>query len=435
MAKENQIEILKKGPEMWNQWRSKNIDLDPHWVRIYNRKEQTEDLQRLSGKGVDFTGADLSGLDLCGANLRKADLREANLSGGKLIGANLEKAYLNGANLSGTDFSNADLSGADLSESTGLLNSSQLLKYLDLNKIRDTTDYSSVLSFIRGMFSDENTDITPTSPQLSEEADLISYSPQLFGNITNLSGAKLARANLTNVNLTRTNLENVDIQNATMGWNTLIDIDLSSVKGLDKVFHQGPSIIDIHTIYRSKGKIPENFLLGAGVPGPMVDFLQSHERVDLSVNFYSCFISFSFRDQEFANYLYSRMRDEGLRVWFAPEEIKGGRKIHEQIKKAIKRYDKLILVLSEESMKSEWVTTEIQHAKQREIQEQSQMLFPIRLVNLDKIKQWEKFDADIGKDIAKEIREYYIPDFSNWKRSDAFEVAFQRLLRDLKADE
>jgi hypothetical protein len=30
--------------------------------------------------------------------------------------------------------------------------------------------------------------------------------------------------------------------------------------------------------------------------------------------------------------------------------------------------------------------------------------------------------------------EFFIPDFSNWKDHDAFESAFARLLRDLKAE-
>ena len=45
-------------------------------------------------------------------------------------------------------------------------------------------------------------------------------------------------------------------------------------------------------------------------------------------------------------------------------------------------------------------------------------------------------DPRTGKDLAEEVREYFIPDFSNWKDHDAFEAAFARLLRDLKkADE
>ena len=48
---------------------------------------------------------------------------------------------------------------------------------------------------------------------------------------------------------------------------------------------------------------------------------------------------------------------------------------------------------------------------------------------------WKCFDADSGKDLAVEVREYFIPDFSDWKVHDAFEKAFDTLLRDLKAEE
>jgi hypothetical protein len=58
----------------------------------------------------------------------------------------------------------------------------------------------------------------------------------------------------------------------------------------------------------------------------------------------------------------------------------------------------------------------------------------MRLVSFEAVRDWECFDADTGKDSAREIREYFIPDFSNWKNYDAYQVAFQRLLRDLKAD-
>ena len=62
-----------------------------------------------------------------------------------------------------------------------------------------------------------------------------------------------------------------------------------------------------------------------------------------------------------------------------------------------------------------------------------QKLFPIRLVSLDRIRDWSCFDADTGKDFAVELREYHIPDFANWKTHDAFESAFADLLRDLRA--
>jgi hypothetical protein len=67
-------------------------------------------------------------------------------------------------------------------------------------------------------------------------------------------------------------------------------------------------------------------------------------------------------------------------------------------------------------------------------QQWKQMLFPIPLVPFEQVKQWKLFDADRGIDSAREIREYFIPDFSNWKDHDSYQKAFQRLVGDLKAE-
>jgi hypothetical protein len=149
----------------------------------------------------------------------------------------------------------------------------------------------------------------------------------------------------------------------------------------------------------------------------------------------SCFISYSHKDEDFAQRLHARMQHKGLRVWYAPEDMKAGRKIHEQIDSAIRVHDKLLLVLSVASMASEWVATEVYHARQREKREGRQVLFPIALCPHEKIRSWSSFDADTGKHMAREVREYLIPDFSNWKDHDSFEKAFERLMRDMKADE
>ena len=153
------------------------------------------------------------------------------------------------------------------------------------------------------------------------------------------------------------------------------------------------------------------------------------------IQFYSCFISYSHKDEDFAKRLHARMEQEHLRVWFAPEKMKGGQYLDEQIEQAIRVYDKLLLVLSETSMASEWVKIEIRRARQREQREHRRILFPIRLVSMATIKEWSFIDPQTDTDLAAEINRYFIPDFSNWKDHDAFEEAFARLLDDLKAED
>ena len=70
------------------------------------------------------------------------------------------------------------------------------------------------------------------------------------------------------------------------------------------------------------------------------------------IQYQSCFISDRSQDDEFARRLHEKMRGEKLRVWFAPEDMQGGQKLIEQIDRAIQVNDRLLLVLSEHSLKT-----------------------------------------------------------------------------------
>jgi hypothetical protein len=250
-----------------------------------------------------------------------------------------------------------------------------------------------------------------------------------------LSGAHLLRANLTGADLSGADLRGANFTGAQCNATFFVDVDLSEAKGLNAAQHMGPSTISVDTLYRSKGKIPESFLRGCGVPDGLITYLPSLIGAEEANSFYSCFISYSHKDEDFALRLYARMLDEHLRVWYAPEDMPGGKKLHEEIDRAIRVFDKLLLVLSENSMGSEWVKTEIRKARKAEREGNKRKLFPIRLVDFELIQRWECFDADSGKDLGVEVREYFIPDFSDWKKKGAFDKAFARLLKDLRAEE
>lgn len=248
-----------------------------------------------------------------------------------------------------------------------------------------------------------------------------------------LDGANLHMASLNGANLSGADLSGANLSDSTIGYTSLVNVDLSGVKGLETVTHEGPSSIGIDTIYRSKANIPESFLRRAGVPDNFITYMKSLAGTPAAFEYYSCFISYSGKDEAFAKCLYVDLQSKGVRCWFAPRDMKGGRKLEEQIDVAIRLHERLLLILSPDSMKSEWVKTEIAKARKREIQEKKQVLFPVRLVSFEAIRDWGCFDADAGKDSAREIREYFIPDFSNWRNPAQYKVAFDRLLRDLKS--
>jgi hypothetical protein len=229
-------------------------------------------------------------------------------------------------------------------------------------------------------------------------------------------------------------LSGADLGGARCGNTIFGDVDLSDVKGLASIKHAGLSTVGIDTLFRSGGKIPDAFLRECGVPEALI--VQQRALVGSldPIQFYLCFISYRTKNQDFAERLHSRLRNKGLRVWFAPETMPWGTEIHKQIDEATRLYDQLLLILSSESMASDWVKVEIRKALRAEDREERRKLFPLRLVDFEAIQTWECIE-DNGKGLGVEVRRLNIGDFSNWKDHDSFEKAFDRLLSDLKVPE
>jgi uncharacterized protein YjbI with pentapeptide repeats len=337
---------------------------------------------------IDLSGADLSGgrfgeedpvfakfvKEKLGHPYAIENLSEANLSKARLSRANLSSAKLAKANFAGANLLWADLQSADLAGA----------------------------KFAKAHLA---------------EADLSG---------ANLTGAYLGAANLSSAHLTDANLNNVLLRDTQFS-----NVDLSSVRGLHSVRHEGPSSIGIDTLFLSQGNIPEVFLRGAGVPESFITYVKS--LVGLAVGYYSLFISYSTKDQEFADRLYADLQAKGVRCWFAPHDVQGGRKLHEQIDEAIRLHDKPPTdSVVPHSMESEWVKDrDLQGTRKREVRDKARVLVPDQpWHHTRQSRDWECFDADAGKDSGREIREYFIPDFSRWKDHDGYTGhAFDRLVR------
>jgi uncharacterized protein YjbI with pentapeptide repeats len=334
---------------------------------------------------------------LVGASLQGSILHDAHFLGADLGGAGFRQA-----DCSGSDFSEANLAGADLSAAKF---DRAVFRKTNLSRARGIGS-----SFIRSKFLGANLEFVEI------------VDSELFG--ADFGDADLRWAKLVSCNGVRSTWTGT-----LMAWTVLANVNLHSAEGLDAVRHSGPSTIGIDTLCRSVGCIPEVFLRGSGVPEAFLS--HANPPVARAMQVCSCFISYSTKDQLFADRLYRDLQAKGVRCWFAPHNAQGGKKLHEQIHEAIHVFDRLLLILSESSMKSEWVKTEIANARQRELAENRQMLFPITLVPFDQIRDWKAFDADTGKDSAREVREYFIPDFSEWQDHNSYELAFHRLLKDL----
>jgi hypothetical protein len=358
VADEEHIRRLKRGVDAWNAWR---------------REEDAPQKPELpAGLEIEaylsaYLRDKLLRVNLTRANLRKAnlsgaDLSEVNLFYADLCNANLSKADMHGATLTKADVRGANLNGADLSDAD--------LNAVDLYgaDLRDTN--------LNGAF-------------------LIS---------ANLSGADLSGANLTRGKFAET---------------VFADSNLTGVVGLETCYHLKPSMIDHRTLQKSRS-LPISFLRGVGLPERLIEYLPT--LLDQAIRYYSCFISYSTKDQEFADRIHADLQNKGVRCWFAPHDMPIGGKILNEIDAAIRLRDKLLLVLSEHSIKSDWVEDEVTKAFEEERKRGQIVLFPIQLDDavMHTNEAW-----------AAKLRARNIGDFRSWTDHNAYKASLERVIRDL----
>ena len=239
----------------------------------------------------------------------------------------------------------------------------------------------------------------------------------------NFAGADLFGANLSKANFVGGIFVGTNFNKAVANITVFVAVDLSSAIGLDSIRHKGPSSLGIDTIYQSKGNISEVFLRGCGLPDDFITYIPS--LTGKGIEYYSCFISYSHRDDDFAKRLHNDLQAKGVRCWFAPHDMKIGDKIRHTIDDSIRLHDKLLLILSEHSVQSDWVEHEVEHALDLERERKKTSLFPVRIDDaiMESTTGWA----------GNVKRQRHIGDFTQWKQHDAYLSAFDRLLRDLKA--
>jgi Pentapeptide repeats (8 copies) len=119
------IDVLRRGPRVWNAWRAEHPDSVPNLTGITLSAAERQ-MGPINGGPINLAGArlrhaslrfaTLSGADLSGADLSDTDLSEARLNGANLSGADLTEALLDQADFTGARLAGADLSGTTLLE-------------------------------------------------------------------------------------------------------------------------------------------------------------------------------------------------------------------------------------------------------------------------------------------------------------------------------
>ncbi len=368
MGNKADVEIVRSGAEAIREYRQSHEG----WDRPFDLRDA--DLSGLTLTGADLGGADLAGANLVGASLADCNLSQANLSDATLVRAELIRCRLREANLHTANASFSRLHSCD---------------FRWVNAAAATIEGASLIGsyLTRGNWADVN----------AREADLL-------------------RADLS-----FSRWRGSDLSGAAMSSTVMAATDLGGTTGLDSVALDGPCPIDDSTI-RTLEPVPEVFFRGCGLTDELIAF---YRHAAEQASFYTVFISYSSVDQEIANRIHADLQEAGIRVWLATEDLKTGDRFRQVIYDAIRVHDKLLLVLSRNSITSEWVEDEVNAALDREREEGRSILFP---VTLD--------DALWGTDrawVRSLTHKRHIFDFTKWAEPEAYSSALARLLLELRS--
>ena len=407
MANEEQLSILKQGVGAWNKWRKENAEAK---IDLSNAYLLSASLREANLRKADLTKANLSDATLDRASLSKANCGGAYCYGAGLFATELSGAFLFGAILSAADLREANLTGADLRKADL---SRANLRIADLMRADLRKAYLSRADF--------------------READL--READLGG--ADLRGANLERANLSEGNLIGSNFLNAKVAGTNFGH-----LDLSETVGLEGVVHSSPSRISRDTFAFSNGKIPEAFLRGCGLSDWEIQAaklyalnLTSEEinkilykmydlRAGQAIQISPLFISYSHADVTFVERLEVHLNKKSIRFWRDIHDMKSGR-MEKQIDRAIRQNPTVLLVLSENSLNSDWVEHEVRTARELEKETGRDVLCPVALDDSWKSSRWPKR-------VMEQIMEYNILDFSTWEDDSKFDRMFRKLMDGLE---
>jgi hypothetical protein len=116
---------------------------------------------------------------------------------------------------------------------------------------------------------------------------------------------------------------------------------------------------------------------------------------------YDAFVSHSSLDKDFARKLSVALSAKGANIWFDEWVMKPGDRLRDKINEGVRLSNYFIVVLSRNSIRSQWVRIELDSAMIREIEKKKVHVIPILL------------DKEAAKDIPPDLKGKLYIDFSN----------------------
>lgn len=372
MAEGKHRAVLLEGVRNWNTWRAEHPDIKPDLRGLNLREEEFRGPRGRFYFDFDTALADYDGFDFSNTNLKFADLSFCRFKDADFTNALLQEAKCSNSDFSSCCFYSAKLNRTD--------------------------------------FTDSKMDSA------------------------SLEMSTLSQTILESVSLMRTDFSNSRLFRTVFGY-----VDMSQVIGLSSARFQLRCLVDLITVRLSETD-RDIFLKGAGYPDWAIEVNRLAEptntdsnnadvgndlvqkRIGQPIQIADLFLSHSHGDSAAVDAIQDELNSRGIRSWRYTHDATSGpleRVVFDAMANRI-----VLLVLSENSVESDWVEYEARLARQFAKDQRRNVLCPIALDNAWKTCSWPER-------LRTQIEEYTILDFSSWENRTSFHAEIDRLIAGL----
>ncbi|TDW97145.1 TIR domain-containing protein [Dinghuibacter silviterrae] len=199
---------------------------------------------------------------------------------------------------------------------------------------------------------------------------------------------------------------------ASLDFQTILKSELLSVEIMERYFHVTREMNIKETVHTMTSKI----------------------------NFYTVFISYSLKDQLFANLLNDALRKKGIRTFLWEKDAPAGKSLEEIMSGGVHKNHKVLFIASEHSIKSKACQFELSEARRKQETLWETIFFPIHIDSY--LFSVQKRDirpismADEYWENIQELRRVNSIDFSKFNQANidknAFELSISKIIQNLQ---
>jgi len=375
----------------------------------------------------------------------------------EFINVDFSDTRLSGFNFVGCSFNNCGFSesiiwGCLFNDCTFVASNLMTLKVFECNFISSTIiNCSSGLlhfadcSFISSSFNSCNEILDVYFGNCTFESFEFLKSNIVYSRFENNFYHETPEINFKNCLLTRNYFSNLDLEKLNFSNNCQLNLNVfQNCKIGNTTFDESTNTtgqeynsIDFSTINNSQKISEKNLKELFGILNP--DIKEYVFGLTNEIKLQSVFISYSFKNKEFAKSINASLISMGVMTFLWEKDAPGGKGLKKIMKENVKKFDRVLFIASEDSLRSEACQFELTEGRKKQEKLWQDIYFPIHIDNY--LFEVEKEDIrPLSKqneywNNIQELRQLNSVDFSSivndFNESDYNKMIF-KLVRDLK---